>query len=189
MRNTLLIGLLGLATLQLSGCAPIVVGGVGAGALMADDRRTPTTYLMDEEIEITATARLFNAKLDGVHANYTSFNRRVLITGEASTEAGRAKVEETAKGVVNVREIINEIAIASPSSLVGRSNDGYITAKVKTRLFEDKRFNANHIKVVTERGIVYLMGLVKRAEGDAAAEVAAGTGGVLKVVKVFEYID
>lgn len=189
MRNALLIALIGLAALPLTGCAPVVVGGVGAGALMVDDRRTPTTYLMDEEIELTAAARLMNAKLDGVHVNYTSFNRRVLITGEASGEAGRAKVEEIAKGVVNVRETINEVALASPSSLVGRSNDSYITAKVKTRLFDDGRVSGNHIKVVTERGIVYLMGLVKRAEGDAAAEVAAGTGGVLRVVKVFEYLD
>lgn len=189
MRHTLLIALLGLLSLPLSGCAPLVVGGVGAGALMADDRRTATTYLMDEEIELTAAARLMNAKLEGVHVNYTSFNRRLLITGEASSEAGRAKVEEIAKGVVNVRETINEVALAAPSSLVSRSNDSLITARVKTRLFDDGRVRGNHVKVVTERGIVYLMGLVTRAEGDAAAQVAAGTTGALKVVKVFEYID
>lgn len=189
MRHILLITLLGLASLYMTGCAPLVVGSAGTGVVMADDRRTPTTFLMDEEIELTAAVRLFNAKLEGVHVNYTSFNRRVLITGEANSEELKTKVNDIAKGITNVSETINELAIGSPSSLVSRGNDSYITAKVKANLFDDKRFNANQIKVITERGIVYLMGLVKRTEGDAAAEVAAGTAGATKVIKVFEYID
>lgn len=186
MRRTLLVSLISLAATQLTGCAPAVVG---AGVLIAEDRRTPTTYLMDEEIEITAASRLMNSKLEGVHANYTSFNRRVLITGEASSEELKQKAEDIAKGVSNVSETLNELTIASPSSLISRSNDGYITAKVKARLFDDKRLYAYHVKVVTERGVVYLMGLAKRSEAEAAAEVAASTSGVLSVVKAFEYID
>ncbi len=189
MRNLLPLALLGITALPLAGCAPAVVGGVGVGALMAEDRRTPSVYVMDQEIELTAAHRLRQAQLTEVHASFISFNRRVLITGEAPTEAMKARVEEIARGVPNVRETINELAIAAPSSLASRSTDTYITSKVKARLLEDTRVNALHIKVVTERGIVYLMGLAKRAEADIAAEIAARTSGVLKVVKVFEYQD
>ena len=189
MRKLVVVTLLGLAAWPLAGCAPVVVAGAGAGALMAEDRRTPSTYVMDEEIELTAAHRLRQAQLSEVHVNFTSFNRRVLITGEAPTEALKAKVEEIARGVGNVREAINELAIANPSTLGSRSNDSYITGLVKARLIDDTRVSAVHIKVVTERGIVYLMGLSKRAEAATAAEIAAKTGGVLKVVKVFEYQD
>ncbi len=189
MKHSLIAALLGLSTLTLTGCAPLVVGGMGAGVLMAEDRRTSGTYLLDEEIELKTAGRVRETLPAGSHVNVTSYNRRVLLSGETPDAAAKAKAEELARAVPNVKEVQNELAIGGASSFMARSNDGYITAKVKTRFLEDKRFNAHHVKVVTEAGTVFLMGLVKRAEGDAAAEIAARTGGVNKVVKVFEYLD
>jgi osmotically-inducible protein OsmY len=190
MRKLVLVTLLGLAaTLPLAGCFPVVAAGVGVGAMVADDRRSPGTYLDDEEIELKAAGRVHDAELEGVHANFTSFNHRLLITGQATTEALRDKVGDIARGVPGVKEMYNELQIAHPVGFGTRSKDSFVTAKVKTRFLDDKRFNANHVKVVTEDGTVYLMGLVKHDEGDEAAEVAARTSGVNRVVKVFEYLD
>lgn len=189
LRELTLVALLGLGVSQMSGCVPVVAVGAGAGVLMAEDRRTSGTYLMDEEIELKAGSRIRDAFGKEVHANVTSFNRRVLLTGEVPSDDVRTKVKEIVMGVPNVKEVQNELIIGGVSTFGARSNDTYLTAKVKTRLFDDKRFNANHVKVVTEAGTTFLMGIVKREEGDAAAEVAAKTKGVAKVVKVFEYMD
>lgn len=190
MRKLLVVSLLGLtATVPLTGCLPVVATGVGVGAMMADDRRSAGVYIEDEEIEFRAGSRLREAKLDGVRANFTSFNRRLLITGEAPTEALKARVSEIGRGVPGVKDVYNEMAIAGPIGFAARSNDGYITTKVKARMFDDSRINANHVKVVTSNGVVYLMGLVKREEADIAARIAARTSGVQRVVKVFEYLD
>jgi len=188
MRSPLVIAFSLLASGLLGGCAPVIVGGAGVGVLMTEDRRTVATYLMDEEIELKATHRTSEAKLDKVHANFTSYNRRVLITGEAPTEALKARVGEIARGVENVREgeVKNELQIAAPTSLVTRSNDVLLTTQVKAGLFNDRRINANQIKVVTENGVVFLMGIVKPTEGDAAAETASKVAGVTRVIKVFE---
>jgi osmotically-inducible protein OsmY len=189
MRTLFLTALLGLAAVNLSGCVPVVAVGMGAGALMADDRRTAGTYLMDEEIELKAASRIREAYKEGVHVNVTSFNRRVLLTGETADAAARAKVEQIVRDVPNVRDVQNEVLLAGVSTIMARSNDAYITTKVKARFLDDRRFSLNHVKVVTEAATVFLMGLVKREEGNAAAEVAAKTSGVAKVVKVFEYIE
>lgn len=188
MRKLALAALLGL-TFPLTGCVPVVATGVGVGVLMAEDRRSAGTYLDDEELELKAASRLREAKLEGVHASFTSYNRRLLITGQAPTEALRAQVGEIGKGVPGVKEVFNELALAAPVGFATRSSDSYLTAKVKARFLDDKRFNAHHVKVVTENGVVYLMGLVTREEGNAAAEVAARTAGVTRVVKLFEYLD
>jgi osmotically-inducible protein OsmY len=177
------------ASAGLSGCAVVAGGAATTGILMAEDRRTPSTFLMDEEIELKAASKVREQPVEGLHVNVTSFNRRLLITGEAPTEAAKAKAAELARGVANVRETTNELVVDVPSSLASRSGDGYITAKVKTRFLDDKRFTALHVKVVTENGVVYLMGLVKREEANAAADDAAKTSGVRRVVKVFEYLD
>ncbi len=189
MKKLVLCALLGLSLAPLGGCVPVVAGGVGVGMLMAEDRRTSGTYLLDEEIEIKAANRIRESHGQNAHINVTSYNRRVLLTGEVPDATVRAKAEEIAKAVPNVREVQNELVVGGTASFVARSNDGFITAKVKARCLEDKRFNAHHVKVVTEAGTVFLMGLVKREEGNAAAEIAARTGGVSKVVKVFEYLD
>lgn len=190
MRALILSTLLGLAAAtQLAGCVPVVAVGMGTGVMMAEDRRTASTYLMDEEIELKANSQIREALKEGVHINVTSYNRRILLTGEAADAGARAKAAQVAKEVPNVRDVYNEIQAAGVSTIMSRTNDAYITTKVKARLFDDRRFSGHHVKVVTEAGVVYLMGLVKRDEGQAAAEIAAKTSGVAKVVKVFEYLD
>lgn len=192
MQRLMLATLLGLsATLPLTGCVPLVVGGAATGVIMAEDRRSSNAFLGDQEIELKAGHRLREntTAADNVHVNFTSFNQRLLITGEAPTAELKARIGELGKGVTSVKEVFNELVIAPPSSASSRANDAYLTTKVKARFLDDKRFSVNHVKVVTENGVVYLMGLVRREEGDAAAEVAARTTGVKRVVKVFEYLD
>jgi osmotically-inducible protein OsmY len=190
MRTRLLATLLALsATASLSGCATALFTGAGAGVLMADDRRTSGTYVTDESIELKTSYRFSEQAPASAHVSFTSYNRRLLITGQAPTEAVKNSATEIARQHPDVREVINEVTIGDAASLSTRTNDGYLTAKVKTRLLDDKRISANHVKVVTENGVVYLMGLVKREESQAAAEIAARTGGVNRVVKIFEYTD
>ncbi|MDP1609859.1 MAG: BON domain-containing protein [Sulfuritalea sp.] len=176
-------------------CAPILAGcfgaaavGVGAGALILSDRRNSETYVSDEGIEIRAANRISEKHGDKVHVNVTSYSRMVLLTGEVPNEAAKADVEKLASGVPNVKSISNELAIAGPSSFGGRSNDSYITSKVKARFVDANKFSPNHVKVVTEAGVVFLLGLVTQAEANAAVEIARTTGGVQKVVRVFEII-
>lgn len=188
-RRTLLLGLGAAATLPLlQGCFPLVAGGVGAGAAMVADRRTSGAYVEDEGIEWRTASALKDRLGDAVHVNVTSFNRNVLLTGEAPTEAHRAEAERVASGIANVKGIVNEIQVAGISSLTSRGNDSLLTSKVKARFVDSAQFSANHVKVVTEAGTVFLLGIVTRREADAATEVARRTDGVRKVVKVFEYI-
>jgi osmotically-inducible protein OsmY len=183
-----LAGLAALAVAMplLQGCFPLAVTGVGAAALMASDRRTTGTYIEDEGIEWKAFARLRQAEFQGTHANPTSFNRRVLITGEAPTEELKKKLEEAVRSIDNVREVTNEVQVAGASSLASRGNDALVTSNVKARMVNNGRFSPNHVKVLTEQGVVYLMGIVTPAEADAAVEIARTTSGVNRVVKVFE---
>ena len=185
----LIFTLLALSTLALQGCFPIVATGVGTGLLMAEDRRTSGTFIEDQGIELKAANRIDEKLKDQVHVNVTSYNRNVLLTGEAPTDAIKQEIAAIAQGVPNVQRITNEIAIASTASLSSRSNDAYITSKVKARFIDASKFQVNHVKVVTENGVVYLLGFVKHKEADDAAEIAATTGGVQKVVKIFEYLD
>ncbi|AKU13696.1 hypothetical protein AzCIB_3803 [Azoarcus sp. CIB] len=188
-RRTLLLGLGAAATLPLlQGCFPLVAGGVGAGAAMVADRRTSGAYVEDEGIEWRTSSALRDRLGDAVHINVTSFNRNVLLTGEAPSEAHRAEAERVAGGIANVKGIVNEVQVAGTSSLTSRGNDSLITSKVKARFVDSAQFSANHIKVVTEAGTVFLLGIVTRREADAATEVARRTDGVRKVVRVFEYI-
>jgi osmotically-inducible protein OsmY len=191
-RHLLTLGLTlsaGIGILSLSGCVPIIAGGAGVGVLMHEDRRTAGTYLLDQEIELKAAARIRENAGKDSQVNVTSYNRRVMLTGQVPNNEARTRFEELSKAVPNVREVMNELVIGEVRSFGTGANDTYITTKVKTRLLEDTRFNAHHVKVVTEAGTVFLMGIVKREEGNAAGEIAARTGGVEKVVKVFEYMD
>ena len=174
---------------QLTACFPVVVGGAAAGGLMAADRRTAGAYVDDEAIEIKAERNIDEELGDKIHVNVTSYNRNVLITGEAIDEATKAKAESIAKSVANVRGVTNELAISAASSRMERNNDAYITTKVKARMLTEHRFPVNYVKVVTEASVVYLMGIVTHKEADDAVEIARGTDGVQKVVKVFEYLD
>jgi len=173
----------------LAGCVGAAVVGVGAGALMLTDRRNSETYIADEGLEIRALSRINDKYGDKVHINATSYNRMVLLTGEAPTEAIKADVEKIVAGVADVKSISNELAIAGPSTYSGRSNDSYITSKVKARFVDANKFSPNVVKVVTEAGVVFLLGLVSQSEADAAVEITRTTGGVLKVVRVFEIVS
>lgn len=172
----------------LAGCVGAAVVGAGAGAMMVLDRRPSETFIADESMEVRATSRI-NAKYgDKVHVNVTSYNRMLLLTGEAPTAEIKADVEKIAAGVPNVKSISNELAIAGPSNFGGRSNDSYITSKVKARFVDANKFSAHVVKVVTEAGVVFLLGMVTQAEANAAVEIARTTGGVQKVVRVFEIV-
>lgn len=173
----------------ISGCFGVAAVGVGAGALLLGDRRAPETYVTDEGIELRANNRLSENYGSKEHINVTSYNRMVLLTGEVSSPEVKASVEKLISGVPNVKSISNELAIAGSSSLGGRSNDTYLTSKVKARFVDAQQFSAQHVKVVTEAGVVFLLGLVTQTEADAAADIARTTGGVQKVVRVFEIIS
>lgn len=177
----------------ITGCVPLVAVGVGAGAstgaVISEDRRTSGIFIEDESIELKSARRINQQFGDHVHINVTSFNRNVLLTGEAPDEVVIKKAEKLVMSVDNVRNIINEVKVSEKSSLASRSNDTLITSKVKTRFIGARGFQINHIKIVTENKIVYLLGMVKRAEADDAAELARSTPGVAKVVRVFEYLN
>jgi osmotically-inducible protein OsmY len=177
----------GIATLP--GCVPLVATGVGAAALMADDRRTAGIYIEDESIENKALLRVEQKHSAGVHLNVTSFNRIALLTGEAPSDVVRADIEKIVRGIDNVRSVQNEVAVEQPTTMMLRSNDTVLTSKVKARFVDANKFKANHVKVVTENSVVYLMGIVKRQEAQDAAEIARTTHGVHRVVRVFEYMD
>jgi osmotically-inducible protein OsmY len=171
----------------LQACFPLAVTGVGAAALIATDRRTTGTYIEDETIEWKAVARL-NQDSRGAHVNATSFNRRVLLTGQAPTEEEKQRIESVVRSIPNVADVTNELKVGTVSTLTSRGNDALITSNVKARMVNAARFSPSHVKVVTESNVVYLMGLVTPEEGDAAAEVARTTQGAGSVVKVFEYV-
>jgi osmotically-inducible protein OsmY len=188
-RTALLAALLSGATL-LSACAPLIIGGAMAGtALIALDRRTSGTQVEDQAIELKAVSRVRETVGDRGHVNVTSYNKLALISGEVANEADKAAVEQAVARIENVRSIVNELAITAPAALTSRSNDSFLTSKVKASFVDAKDLQANAFKVVTERGIVYLMGRVTEREAGRAADVARGVSGVQKVVRVFEVIS
>ena len=173
----------------VAGCAtPVVLGGVALGGMMAIDRRTAGTQIEDETIELRSSNRIHGAYGDKVHVNVTSYNRQVLITGEVGTAEARQEVEKIITGVENVRSVVNELAVMPSTSLGQRSNDTFITGKMRASLVDAKDLSANSFKVVTERNAVYLMGLVTQREAARATSIARGVTGVSKVVRVFEYL-
>jgi osmotically-inducible protein OsmY len=188
MMRLAIASLLVLVTL-LPGCAAIVVGGaVAGGAAVAVDRRQADVMGTDERIEIQATNRITELFKDKGHINVTSYNRQVLLTGEAATEALKQDAERAAATTPEVKTVTNELAIGPPSSLGGRSNDTYLTSLVKSRFVTAQKFNALHVKVITEAGTVYLLGMVTKREADDATQIARTTSGVKRVVRVFEYV-
>jgi osmotically-inducible protein OsmY len=178
------------AAALLSGCAGVVVGGAATTAAVANDRRTTGTVIEDQTIELKAAKAIRDNKdIDSqTHVNVTSYNQIVLVTGEANSEELRQRVIDLVRSVEKVRHVHDEIRIAPPSSFMSRSNDTMLTTKVKTKLFATKNIDATRVKVVTEAGTVYLMGLLSQDEGQLAAEAASQVGGVAKVVKLFEYV-
>ncbi|MCK6394279.1 BON domain-containing protein [Zoogloea sp.] len=190
IRKTLAWTALAIGTLAAAqGCIPVIVGGTGAAVAMATDRRSSGAYVEDEGIEWKTGNRINDRLGDKVHVNATSFNRKLLLTGEAFNEASREEAGRIAAVVENVREVVNELRVAPTSTFSARSTDSYISSKVKARFVDQKDFRVQQVKVTTEAGTVYLMGLVTEKEGNAATEVARTTNGVQKVVRVFEYIS
>jgi osmotically-inducible protein OsmY len=174
----------------LNGCIPLAITGVAASAQIATDRRTTGAQLDDEFIEDKAIAQISDRLKSDIHVNVTSYNGIALLTGEVPTEASRNDVAQIVRSMPKVRIVQNELVVGPTSSLSARTNDTFITSKVKARFVEaHAKFQINHVKVVTERNVVYLMGIVRRDEGDAAAQIARTTSGVERVVKVFEYIS
>ncbi len=172
----------------LSGCAPLMFGGAAVGALMASDRRTSGAQIEDEGIELRSASRVRDSLVDRAHVNITSYNRQVLLTGEVPTAQDKQLVEQIVSRVDNVRAIINELAVLGNTSLAQRSSDSLVTGKVKAAMVDAKDLFANAFKVVTERGTTYLMGRVSQREAERATEIARGTSGVLKVVRIFETV-
>ncbi|MDH3381008.1 MAG: division/outer membrane stress-associated lipid-binding lipoprotein [Gammaproteobacteria bacterium] len=179
-----------LTVLLLHGCAAAAVGTVAAVDI-ASDRRTLGKYVDDNTVELKIRQAIRgDTTLKGkVNISVTSMNGVVLLSGEAPNTALRDRALAYARGFAEVRQVVNEIRLAGKTSWPSRMNDSWITTKVKTRLYKETRIDANRVKVVTEQGNVYLMGLVTRTEGDSAAGVARTVKGVTRVVKVFEYIQ
>jgi osmotically-inducible protein OsmY len=190
--NALLVVLL--TSSLLYGCAAAVVGGAATGATAVHDRRTVGTFIDDEGIELKARMAIFDDKElnSQIHINIISINGVVLLVGQAPTEAARQKAAEIVSTVPKVRLIHNEMTVAAPNSYLTRSSDSLVTAKVKSKLFtikEHDNFDPTRVKVVTENGIVYLMGILTHSEADTVTNAARQVGGVQKIVKLFEYID
>jgi osmotically-inducible protein OsmY len=184
----ILVLALGLSCLA-SGCAPLVVGAAAVGGTaVATDRRPTDVQLLDERIEWAASSQIGPKIGNQGHVNIASFNKQMLLTGETTTEALRAEVEKIATSVPEAKGVVNEIRIAPLASLASRSHDTYLTSSVKARFVGDQKFNPVHVKVVTEAGVVYLMGIVTRKEADDATHIARHVSGVKRVVRIFEYL-
>ena len=191
IRLLLLVGSMALA----QGCAVVGTGAVGAagmaGVAGATDRRSAGTFVDDEIIELKALAGLRRNEDIGPssHVNATSYNGILLLTGETPSEEMRRRITKLVENIDKVRRVHNELAVAAPSSMLSRSSDSLITARIKTALGRHSFEIAARTKVVTENGVVYLMGLTRRGEADVATEIARKVGGVQRVVKLFEYLE
>jgi len=176
--------------LLLQGCATAIVTGA-AGASVAHDRRTTGSIIDDQGIEFKASYALFDDKeiYDQSHTNITSYNGIVLVTGETLTEQLKQQISNKVSAIAKVRRVHNELLIGAPSALPSRSSDAWITSKIKTKLTTADSVDPFYVKVVTEHGVVYLMGMVSHAEADRAVEIVTQSAGVQRVVKIFEYTD
>jgi osmotically-inducible protein OsmY len=185
-----LVGLLAIGT---SGCLAIVGGAAAVTTvIVASDRRTVGTVIDDNLIELKINNGIAKDKelRQNAHINVTSMNGVVLLTGEAPTHSMRDRILTIARNTQEVRQVVNEIRIAAKTSLGSRSNDSWLTTKVKTKLLKTRGItDASRINVHVAYSVVYLMGLVSHQEAEAATNAARTTGGVTRVVKVFEYID
>lgn len=179
-----------LAMLLLEGCVEaVVIGGAATGAFVAADRRQPEVVAGDERVGITALSRIGDRYGERVHVNVTSYNYNVLLTGEVPDVQVKAGIEKLVLEIPQVKGALNELQVAGPSTLGSRGNDTYLTGRVKGAFVTENKFQANHVKVVTEAAVVYLLGLVTRKEADDATAIARSTSGVKKVVRSFEYLN
>ncbi len=177
-----------LAGAGLTACAPLLVGGAVVTGMSAADRRTTGSQIEDERIETRGASRLRENLGERVHINITSYNRQVLLTGEVPNEQDKQLAEQVVSRIENVRSITNDLAVLGHSTLTQRSSDALVTGRVKANLIDARDLNASAFKVVTERGVVYLLGRVTAREADRATDIARRTSGVQKVVRLFELI-
>lgn len=178
-----------LALPMLQGCVPaVIVGGAAVGVMSAHDRRSTGTQADDETTEWKAAAHVPSQYKDGSHLNFTSYNRILLITGEVYNEEAKQAIGEAVAKIEGVRLVHNEVTIGPISSLGSRSTDSFIDSKVKARLVDSNQISANHIKVVTEKAVTHLMGIVTEREAKVAVTIARTTDGVRKVVNVMEVL-
>ena len=195
MKNRLLVLSILMGSVVInSGCAPLVIGGVVATTTaVVHDRRTTGSIVEDDAIKLRVSNALYKDKplQESSHINVTAFNGMVLLSGETPTETFRTQAGDIARAQKKVRRVYNELQIAAPSSMMTRSSDSWITTKVKSSLIglDIEGFGPSRIKVTTENGTVFLMGLVYHKEADAATEATRKVGGVQRVVKLFEYLD
>jgi len=173
----------------LNGCALLVGGAMVGGTMMMTDRRTSGAQVEDQGIELKSASRVREVLGSAGHVNVTSYNRQVLLTGEVPTEGDKAAVEAAVGRTENLRTMVNDLAVMSPSSIGGRSNDTLITSKVKASLVDAKDIISTAFKVVTERNVVYLLGRVTEREANRATDVARGVPGVEKVVRVLDVVS
>ena len=173
----------------LQGCATAIITGAATGVSIVHDRRTTGAVIDDQGVEFKAALAIFNNKdiYEQSHINVTSYNGIILITGETLTEQPKQQVYDLVRVIPKVRTIHNELIIAAPSSLPSRSSDAWITSKVKAKITSDRQIDPFYIKVVTEHGVVYLMGIVNQSESDRAVGITSNSAGVQRVVKMFEY--
>jgi osmotically-inducible protein OsmY len=173
----------------LNGCFPLVVAGAGASALSLEDRRTSGAQIEDNSLESKISWRIGEHYARDTHVDVTSFNRNVVLAGQVLDEAAKQDIERIARSAENVKNVYNELTVGPAVSAGTHSNDAYLTSKVKGRFLDSGKFYPNHVKVMTENSVVYLLGLVKHKEAEDASEIASTTSGVNKVVRLFEYID
>ena len=180
--------LLVIPIIVLQGCAAIVTGGAESASII-HDRRTTGAIIDDQGIELKASYTLYVSKeiYDHSHINVTSFNGIVLITGETLTEGLKHKISAKIKAISKVRIIYNELLIGAPSALTSRGSDAWITSKIKAKLTTSENIDPFHVKVITEHGVVYLMGILTPAEADRVLDVVTKSAGVQRVIKIFEY--
>jgi len=188
-RTVLTVGFAAALCANLQGCFLALAGAAGGTALVATDRRTVGSQTEDREIQVKALSDLTKNLPDGSHINVAVFNQRVLLTGEVPDEASKQQAGQMARAISNVGSVVNELAVQPASSFTSRANDAYLEGRVKAELIEYKDLSANDFKVVSERGTLYLMGLVTPDEGATAADATSKVMGVKKVVKVYQYIN
>jgi osmotically-inducible protein OsmY len=182
------VAVCGALAIGLQGCVGILAGGAIATGFATSDRRTLGAQTEDKSIMLKGESRVAAVVGEPAHINVTSFNRKVLMTGEVRNEEAKQAAGREATAIPGVEGVFNELGVGEPSSLSARSGDAYITSKVLASLFDAKDVFSNSFKVVTERGIVYLMGRVTQREGKRGAEIARGVSGVQKVVTLYEYL-
>lgn len=174
---------------QLSACGVLAVGGVAAGATVAADRRTPSVQVVDKGIELEAENALAKRFGDNAHINVTSFNQKVLLTGEAKDADIKGEAGTYVKAMKNARSVFNELVVGPNSSYTARANDSYLESKIKTQMIFTDQLPSNSMVIVAEGSSVYLMGILTQQEADIAKKVASNTNGVKDVYAYFDIIS